>query len=101
MKLANPGLVLQIPPMSNRKIHDLVQVYRDLESTLKHLKRNAERSLAMDSSPQINVRKLISRLSRSKKKLERKIGNTLLLEKQHFKRRLRAIASNLGQKTSD
>lgn len=88
--------------MSKGKIDDLIRVYHDLEKTLKHLKENAERNLAIESSlRQINVRKLILQLSRSKRRIERKIGNTLLLEKQHLKRRLKALATNLGQKPSE
>ncbi len=82
--------------MKNRKINELLRVYHDLEKTLKQLSASAEKNLHIESSlRQINVRKLINQLSRSKRRLERKIGNTLLLEKQHLKRRLKALTSNL------
>jgi hypothetical protein len=41
------------------------------------------------------VRKLIAQLSRSKRRIERKIGNTLLLEKQHLKRKIKTFTSTL------
>jgi hypothetical protein len=83
--------------MRNRKIDELLRVYHDVERTLKQLKKNAERNLAFDSSPHhINVRKLIAQLSRTKRRIERKIGNTLLLEKQHLKRRLKELTAGLS-----
>jgi len=80
--------------LKRRRLHELLRVYQDLERTLKHLKESAGRTTET-SFNSINVRKLIVQLSRSKKRLERKIGNTLLLEKQHLKKRIRNIASNL------
>jgi hypothetical protein len=80
------------------KINELIRVYQDLEKTLRGLKDTAGKS-AESSLRQINVRKLIVQLSRSKRRLERKIGNTLLLEKQHLKKRIRNIASNLSRET--
>jgi hypothetical protein len=84
--------------LKSKKIEELIRVYQDLEKTLKSLKASYEQNSA--HSNYINVKKLIDQLSRSKKKLERKIGNTVLLEKQHFKKRLKAIASNLASKSS-
>jgi hypothetical protein len=86
--------------MKNGKINELVRVYHDLEKTLKQLRQTAEKNLALESSLRhINVRKLITQLSRSKRRIERKIGNTLLLEKQHLKRRLQELTSNLSHRS--
>lgn len=75
-------------------ISELVKAYEDLEKTLRVLKANCERNFVGESSLRhINVRKLITQLSRSKKKLERKIGNTILLEKQSLKKRVRALTA--------
>lgn len=88
--------------MKNRKINELVRVYHDLEKTLKLLRKNAERNLALESSLRhINVRKLIAQLSRSKRRIERKIGNTLLLEKQHLKRRIRELTDSLSHRRTE
>jgi len=84
-----------------RKVNELVRVYQDLEKTLKALRENCERNLGLDSSLRhINVRKLIVQLSRSKKHLERKIGNTILLEKQQFKKRIKAFASGFRHRNA-
>ena len=83
--------------LKRRRLTELVKVYQDLEKTLKHLKESAGRTTETSLS-HINVRKLIVQLSRSKRRLERKIGNTLLLEKQHLKKRIRNLASNLSPK---
>jgi len=85
--------------LKKRKLNELVRVYQDLEKTLKNLKKSAER--AETTLGHINVRKLISQLSRSKRRLERKIGNTILLEKQHLKRRIKVLTSNLSPKESE
>ncbi len=65
--------------VKNPKLHELIRVYQDLERTLRALKENAERSVAAES---INMRKLIERLSKSKRRLERKIGSTLISKKR-------------------
>ena len=81
--------------MKKSKINDLILIYGDLEKTLKVLKQSAERNA---ETSQINVKKLINRLSRSKKKIERKIGNTILLKNQKFKKRIGDLTSQLTQK---
>ena len=86
--------------MPKATLHELIRVYQDLEKTLRALKASAGRNLE-GSLKEINVRKLIAQLSRSKRKLERKIGNTLLLEKQHLKRRLKEIASNIAHRPTE
>ena len=83
-----PPRILKKPQLS-----ELVRVYEDLEKTLRDLKSTYGKHDG--AFPQINVRKLISQLSRSKKKLERKIGNTILLEKQQIKRRIRQLTNNI------
>jgi hypothetical protein len=94
--------IYDAPPslLKRRKLHELLRVYQDLEKTLKSLKESAARS-SDTSLSNINVRKLILQLSRSKKRLERKIGNTLLLEKQHLKKRLKTLTSNLGPRQTE
>lgn len=77
----------------------LIQVYQDLERTLRKLKkREAESKKGAGPIQPINMYKLISQLSRSKKKLERKIGNTLLLEKQQLKRKIKNMTQDLVQR---
>ncbi len=79
--------------MGDPKLSDLFKVYHDLERTLTQLRKNAERHLHRDIP--IDVKKLIRQLSRSKQKLERKIGNTILLEKQQFGRKFRQVVISL------
>lgn len=73
-------------------IDELFRVYYDLEKTLQQLRRayskNAELTIR-----QINVQKLINQLTRSKRRLERKISNTLLLEKDEIKRKLKLVVT--------
>lgn len=83
----NPPLLLK-----KRRINRLIQVYQDLEKTLRSLKQNTNGML--ESQTAINIRKLILQLSISKRRLERKIGNTLLIEKQHLKKRIKAVFDN-------
>lgn len=89
--------------MGRQKKHqfsELIRVYHDLERTLKGLRANLEKNTET-SLRNINVRALIVQLTRSKRRLERKIGNTLLLEKQHIKRRFRAITHQLTHRESE
>lgn len=79
------------------RIAELVRVYHDLEKTLTGLKRSYNKIQSCESVGAINLMKLIEQLSRSKRRLERKIGNTILLEKQQLKRRIRAI-THIGEK---
>lgn len=88
--------------LKKQKIEDLLKVYQDLERTLKGLKATAERHAFVESSLRyINIQKLIHQLSRSKRKLERKISNTLLIEKEQLKTRIQEMASSLSQKKSE
>lgn len=78
--------------MKRPKVQDLVRAYQDLERVLKKLKRQQlTRRRIFSTDGRINIRKLIDQLSYSKKRLERKIGNTILLEKQRIKRSIRAV----------
>jgi len=70
------------------KLSELIRVYQDLERTLKGLKDGAERSVAAES---INLHKLIDRLSKSKRVLERKIGEALAAEKAHIRKRFNRL----------
>jgi len=86
--------------IADEALHELVRVYHDLERTLQSLRRTVERN-AEHSLKNINVRKLMVQLARSKRRIERKIGNTLLLEKQHLKKRLQALTANLHFRDSE
>ena len=80
--------------MVEDKIGNLVRVYQDLERTLRNLKQVHRGN---GSVPNINLKKLINQLSVSKKRMERKIGNTVLLEKQNFKNRIRSIRAGFSR----
>ncbi|MBI4405514.1 MAG: hypothetical protein HY537_15230 [Deltaproteobacteria bacterium] len=97
---SNGRTLLQASLPRKPHISRLLRVYQDLERTLKSLKanHNSHRTLSF-SAKGINIRKLITQLSRSKRRLERKIGNTILLEKQQLKRKIRVFASNLARKS--
>lgn len=72
-------------------VEELVRVYEDLERTLKGICDVSVGGTA-DSNYPIDVTKLIDQLSRSKKRLERKIGNKILLRRQSLRRRIRRFA---------
>ena len=72
---------------------DLVKVYEDLENLLKALRQKGD-SLT-DEVRQLNIKDLRVQLARTKTILERKIGNTVLLETQNLKRKLRNISTHL------
>ncbi|MCB9255227.1 MAG: hypothetical protein H6617_11140 [Bdellovibrionaceae bacterium] len=74
-------------------IEQLLRVYEDVEALLRTLKQKESQMLGAHS---IDVKKLIDQLARSKKRLERKIGNTLLLEKHNIKRKLKGLASDFS-----
>jgi hypothetical protein len=71
-----------------RKLLELVRVYKDLERTLRELKSVSGARTDRSVLKHIDVGALIHRLSQSKRRLERKIGNTLILETDQMKRRL-------------
>lgn len=71
-----------------RNLQELVRVYQDLERTLRELKSLAGNHARISPLKHIDMRHLIDRLSQSKRRLERKIGNTLSLETDQMKRRL-------------
>lgn len=79
--------------IKGKRMDDLIRVYEDLEKTLKTIRDTAGEDGG--SSYPINVRKLIEQLSRSKKRLERKIGNKILLERQNLKRRIKRFADSI------
>lgn len=70
-----------------KRLSELVSVYEDLEKTLKGLKA---RTLIHggNSLREINIQKLITQLSKSKRKIERKISTTLVNEKAQMKNQL-------------
>jgi hypothetical protein len=71
-----------------RKLLELVRVYQDLERTLRELKLVAGSRPRISPLKHIDVSHLIDRLSQSKRRLRRKIGNTLVLETDQMKRRI-------------
>lgn len=89
IKLAQPG----------KRLSELVSVYEDLERTLRRLKTNALQNSG-NSLMQINVRKLIEQLSKSKRKIERKISSTLLNERTQIIHQLDKWTPRLGGKMS-
>lgn len=74
-------------PIAAKSVNELLRVYEDLEKLIQSLTKP---SVKEDEQP-INVKKLIEQLSDSKLRLERKIGNTLLLEKDQLRYRLRSL----------
>lgn len=87
-----PPILLQHP-----KVVPVLRAYRDLEAVLRKLKRRAD----LEESPLskvIDLKKLIEQLYVSKRRLERKIGNTILLEKE--KRQRRWKERKLGKESS-
>jgi hypothetical protein len=89
IKLAQPG----------KRLSELVSVYEDLERTLRRLKTSALQTSG-NSLMQINVRKLIVQLSKSKRKIERKISSTLLSERAQIVHKLDQWTPRLGSKIS-
>lgn len=79
--------------IKGKRMDDLIRVYEDLEKTLKTIRDTAGED--GNSTYPINVRKLIEQLSRSKKRLERKIGNKILLKRQNLKRRIKRFADSI------
>ena len=85
LRLAQPG----------KRLGELISVYEDLEKTLKNL-RSTALSHGQNSAMQINLHKLISQLSKSKRKIERKISHTLLHERDQIRHQLEKWAPRLG-----
>ncbi len=74
------------------RLNNLVRVYHDLESTLRGLTVTRASVEWVDRGfQQINVSKLVSQLSKSKRKIERKIRKGLQLEKALLRQRLRTF----------
>lgn len=97
MKLPAKSLFLEklstYPPalLKRPKLNELIRLYSDLEKTLRGLSKSAEQAVVAES---IHVGKLIQKLSYSKKRLERKIGNVLLLEKENLQRKVHQFLKN-------
>jgi len=85
LRLAQPG----------KRLGELISVYEDLEKTLKNLKSSSLLH-GHNSVMQINLHKLISQLSRSKRKIERKISHTLLHERDQIRHQWEKWAPQLG-----
>jgi hypothetical protein len=96
-RLLRPIFRLAPKHLVEAKVHELVRVYHDLERTLSSLKRSRP---GQKAAPNINLKKLIHQLGISKKRIERKIGNTLLLEKHHLKTKLRNFKSGFSKDSS-
>ncbi len=82
-----------------RRLSELVTVYQDLERTLKGVKKNSYLESG-SSLMQINIQKLITQLSKSKRNIERKISSTLVFEKTQLIQHLDKWAPRLGRKVS-
>jgi len=77
------------PKSLQPKLKELIRVYHDLELTIGSLK--AQLSRQRGSGCAIDLQKLLGQLDKSQRTLKRKIGNTLLIEKQHLKRRIKVV----------
>ncbi len=86
----------KIKASAGGRLSDLMRVYEDLEDTLKGLRQMARKSSSMPLT-QINLQKLITQMSKNKKRLERKIATTFLLETTYLKKRFGGIASKVGR----
>ncbi|MFM8314796.1 MAG: hypothetical protein ACKOA8_10960 [Deltaproteobacteria bacterium] len=82
-----------------KRLSDLVSVYEDLEKTLKRLKTSSL-MYSSNSLMQINIQKLMAQLSKSKRRIERKISATLVSERNHLKHRLEGWSPKLRNKSS-
>ena len=80
-----------------KKLSDLVNVYEDLEKTLRGLKANALLHSG-NSLREINIQKLITQLSKSKRRIERKISTTLVSEKAQMRSQFNKWAPKLKAK---
>lgn len=78
--------------MKCKKKVELIRAYRDLEKTLAKLNNKSRRLKYMDPMlHQINLKKLVIQLTLSKRRLEAKLSNSILLEKQKLKRKISAV----------
>ena len=82
-----------------KKLSELVSVYEDLEKTLKGLRARALLQ-GGNSLREINIQKLITQLSKSKRRIERKISTTLVNEKAQMKHQLSKWAPRFKVKIS-
>lgn len=73
-----------------KKIDDLIRVYEDLERTLIDIKSLACQGTSLKH---INVKKLVKQLSKSKKKVEQKIGNLIVSEKEVLQKKIHKLTS--------
>ena len=84
------------PRLHNQKIVEWLKAYIDVERTLKLLSQSYTHAGGLEARLRsINVRKLLDQLSLSKRRLERKIGNTILLERNHLRKRIRRFTSSI------
>lgn len=75
------------------RLDNLVRVYQDLDVTLRGLTVTRVGVAWVDRNiHQINVLKLVGQLSKSKRKLERKIKKGLKSERAQLRQRLKAFA---------
>jgi hypothetical protein len=81
----------KLPPRvwKSQKLLEWVNAYWDIEQTIEELKKANANNKHFSAIQYINIKKLVEHLTQSKKRLERKINNKLLLEKQHLKRRIK------------
>jgi hypothetical protein len=96
VKSFSSGLKLKVAQPA-KKLNELVGVYEDLEKTLKGLRASAILH-GSNSLKQINLHKLIAQLSKSKRKIERKISSTLVHEKAQLSYRLGNWAPKLNKR---
>lgn len=86
-------------PEPGKKLIELVSVYEDLERTLKKLKTKP--LLHGDNSlMQINIQKLITQLSKSKRNIEKKISHTVLTERIQIQHQINKWAPKISSRLS-
>jgi hypothetical protein len=101
MKIESPGLLARLAKVQpslfrNGKLEELLRIYEDLEKLITHLghQTGADRKYNPGG---IDLVKLVRQLQASKRRLERRISNTFLLEKQEWRRKIQRGLSLLSQ----
>jgi len=98
LRLESGRVYLRIPE-PGKKLIELVSVYEDLERTLKKLKTKP--LLHGDNSlMQINIHKLITQLSKSKRNIEKKISHTVLTERVQIQQQITKWAPKISSRLS-
>ena len=84
---------LSLPSLYDTRLTEWVRTYLDLDKTMGALFHQSEK---LEPMLRINVTRLIQQLSASKRKLERRISNRLLLEKHHLGMKIKGLTGQLS-----